>query len=248
MRIREVFTAGQTKPYSIYGNYFRLASLTGVTRGSISVIFWRRGVQLNLDVAGIDAGQGVADDGGFDHIDLTSAEAQTVEFQVLRGRTIDNRVTGDVSIIDGGKARTLAGQAYIGVGGIQAAGGQFPHVQFKNPAASGMRSILKSIMPGLSGAAQAQLWFHDADLAVAGGAVRSKLAGGADGVTLIKTESNAAPLGTTQFGTVYLGAAVSLPLPLQEPIVLQEGKGVLVRAQTVALILVATAEVVEEPK
>jgi len=246
----ESFAAGQTKRFAVPGNFFRVKRVSGVTSESVDVVFFRDGQRVNHDLTDADAGDGIGplpQGAGFDYFEITSAVAQSVSFDVARGLRFSQRVVGEVSVIDGGKARTLSNQAFLGPNFQAAVAAEYAHVQWKNPAASGIRSVIKSIFAGVSAASLVHLYFFDVDLTVANGVVQSKANGGAAGLTQCRLQSNAVLLGTTDLGAVYLGAGASVHLPLQEPLVLAAGEGVILVSFTPNVALATAAEVVEEP-
>ncbi|WP_042301733.1 hypothetical protein [Paraburkholderia kururiensis] len=61
------------------------------------------------------------------------------------GRLDDNALQGLVQVVDGGKARTLANQAFAGAAFTTAAAGQMPYVQLWNPATNPNRLVLEQI-------------------------------------------------------------------------------------------------------
>ncbi|MBY4945080.1 hypothetical protein K6V92_00380 [Cupriavidus respiraculi] len=62
------------------------------------------------------------------------------------GDFFDQRISGTVDVIDGGKARSLSGSAYIGLALTGTAGaGNFQHVQLWNPAGSGKNLMVEQL-------------------------------------------------------------------------------------------------------
>lgn len=61
------------------------------------------------------------------------------------GEFTDNRVSGSVEVIDGGKARTMAEVAYLSSVGFAAVAGQYSYASLWNPPASGRALVLETV-------------------------------------------------------------------------------------------------------
>lgn len=139
-----VIPANETLRLAAQGDFFKVLNATGL-------------VEVTGDtfgtIGGLRAGHGL-DKTPFTALtlrDLTGA-ANTVEILVADERFIDDRVTGEVSVIDGGKSRTLAGQVFGGrFSNSAAAPGNRNWAQWMNPAASTKRMIVSS-WSGMGGA------------------------------------------------------------------------------------------------
>lgn len=57
----------------------------------------------------------------------------------------DDRITGTVDVVDGGRARTIQGHAFMGYAGVTSASGQYSTSQLWNPAGSGKRLVVEQI-------------------------------------------------------------------------------------------------------
>jgi hypothetical protein len=164
------------------------------------------------------------------------------------GAIEDDRITGEVSVIDGGRSRTLSGAAFSV--GVVAAGsvGNYAHAQILNPSGSGKVITLTQIRFSLSGAGAISGLRYDTALATLYGSPPSKRIGGAASAAECRSEANASTLGT---GLVMVAAYAPAsqeapPLVLTEPIVLDAGKGFLVRANVTATNLAATFQGFED--
>lgn len=69
------------------------------------------------------------------------------------GEITDNRVTGSVEVVNGEKARTLAGGMFAGSAFCAAVAATYSTIQLWNPPASGKRLIVTNVSYGVSGAA-----------------------------------------------------------------------------------------------
>lgn len=57
----------------------------------------------------------------------------------------DDRIAGTVDVVDGGRTRTIQGQAFMGYAGVTSAAGQYSTSQLWNPAGSGKRLVVEQI-------------------------------------------------------------------------------------------------------
>ena len=105
-----VIPAGQSAPLLVEGEYFKVLSSTGT-------------LEITGDTFGqlgeILPGQGL-ENTRFKRLTLrdTSGGINTVQLLVAGEKFVDDRITGEVSIIDGNLARTRANQAFLTQSGI----------------------------------------------------------------------------------------------------------------------------------
>lgn len=194
--------------------------------------------------------------GLFEKVRITNgATAQTVKFAYGTGDAGSRRnsgnvtvqgtvgVSGTVSVVDGGKARTLANQvfgyrAFIGAAGA----GIYNYGQLWNPVGSGKRLVIKSLM--CSGAS-ATVMIGDAVIGVANGTVKSKLSGGAAPAAASYLAQTAGALAgtTSQVDSIPNG----VPNVQQEPIVIKPGYGLIIGGDVANVPVTLTAHFIEEP-
>lgn len=235
MRINEAFLAGITRQYNVVGNFLRLQSADGLAAGSVSIEFWAGARKLIIDMSAADPGDRIRTfPETFDRIEITSTVNQMLALQILRGDAGSDRITGEVSVIDGGRARTVGSVAYMGAASSAALAANYSHVQLWNPSAT-KRCVIEQVMAGASLVGSVQLVFHNAALTTLVGAIRSKLSGGADGPFQLRSQQNAAQIGTA---APFLGwhaqpAATPVLYPMKEPIVLTVNQGLIVRNSAV---------------
>lgn len=178
-------------------------------------------------------------------VDL-SGSANTGFVLVAGSEMIDDRITGEVSVIDGGKGRTAANQAFIGVGAIAGAGA-YPHAQIWNPAGSGKNVFVSQIVLTLNTAAAIGCGLSNVQMATQLQKVKSKRYGGADGVAQFRTEANVAQLGGNQYAFyAYLPANQPVVWKPAEPFMLVPGSGLIACPGTVGVTLYATFDIYEE--
>lgn len=163
------------------------------------------------------------------------------------GQLDDSTVTGEVSIVDGGKSRTLAGTAYSGYLGCAAVAAQYPHVQLRNPAGSGKNVFVESFLVSTSVAALITAGTYATQLANAITAATAKKYGGPAAAALSFYENNAVYIPGSILLGQQLGATQSLTINFREPVQLPPGSGFVIGAQTQNSALTASVEFFEEP-
>jgi hypothetical protein len=171
--------------------------------------------------------------------------------QVLLGEGdfFDNRISGSVEIIDGGKARTLAGLSFMGAVALAGAASMQAHVQLWNPPGSVKNIIVESIYIGSSGAATIDFGPSSAPLSTLFGlpTVSKKFTAMApSSVTECRTQNNAGLLLGNAFANVMVSASLTAVVALKEPIVIAPGRGLLVQNEMNGMTLSATFEYFEE--
>lgn len=158
------------------------------------------------------------------------AKAQPILGQLLVGDGFfdDNRISGSVEVIDGGKSRTLAGAAFMGgvQGGSVAA--QYTHVQVWNPAASGKNVIVESVTYSSGGNGGIYIRTNAAALANLTGNGPAKLANGAASAAELRYASLGAFQGGGNMLVLNLAAGQFSTFNFKEPVVLKPGNGILV--------------------
>jgi hypothetical protein len=157
--------------------------------------------------------------------------------------------SGVVSIVDGGKARTLANAAFLStvvIGGVAA---EYSHLQLLNPTGSGKNVILEQLWVATSVASmQVIMTAYSIALSTMTNAAVSKKIGGAAGVAELRRQNGGTQLtsGLQKLIQAPLAASTLLAFPLREPIVLAPGSGVIVQGTSVNVDLQAIWEHWEE--
>lgn len=163
-------------------------------------------------------------------------------------RLTDGRVQGDVSIIDGGKARTLADEAFIFNAYAAGVAAEYSHLQLWNPVDSGERFIVKSFNAYSSSAGYLRLHRHDAALAqdVSGGVVSKNFkASPGTCAALGKYDQLAAIVGDV-IKNFICEANIYYHEVLQEPIVIHPGYGLIAIAETANIPIGFSCEFTKE--
>lgn len=161
----------------------------------------------------------------------------------------ENRVQGDVNVIDGGKSITLANAAFFKKGSQQGVSGEYSHIQLLNPSGSGVRTIVENIIPSAhSGTGAFGLRRYDTALSTLDGAGVNKNTGGPAGKTLVYDGTNVAILGINTPLQAYGIAPLTLPtgFRLSKPIVLYPGQGYVVVWDQVNCTMACAFEWTEE--
>ncbi len=183
---------------------------------------------------GIEAGQGLAmaDGQQFSRLEITDMTgAANAGFIIISDDSfIDGRVTGEVSVIDGERSRTVAGGRLMAGVGFQPA--NFPQIQLWNPSTD-RNLVVTGLEFSTSVAASVNVFGNAVALATDVTAVRSgnALIGAAVGVGQIRTENKT---GVSGYGNLFsIDAVASTPykLKLSGPIVVPPGTGINVIAQ-----------------
>jgi hypothetical protein len=158
-------------------------------------------------------------------------------------------ILNSVSIVDGGKVRTLAGQAFLGSAGVGPIAAQFSHAQLRMPAGTGKRAVLRQVIAGSTVAGVLQLQRFDTALATFLQNAPSKNIGSADSSAEQRIETNVGQLGTGGLIAQELVQAnvTAPPLVLAEPLVIHPGQGVLLRQNVANTQLWTVWEFYEEP-
>lgn len=163
----------------------------------------------------------------------------------------DDRISGTVDIVDGGKSRTLAGQSFSSAVLCYGAGGLYSTAQVFNPADSGKRVscskiIITSTISGLIKIG----WNTAANGALPPEGVASKLTGGVSGKAKICNIGLAAePAGFKYLGIYESGGGggSTFIYAFAEPVLIMPGFGLNVQHGTIGTPTIqANFELVEE--
>jgi hypothetical protein len=229
-------SAGETEVLPVVGRFFQVLSATGRVRV-------RTNTNLEVDLL---AGQGVRDF-HFQELQVRDLSGGANLVYILAGDAPldDRRVTGEVSIIDGGRARTLANLAFMRNVYVPAAAAQTSYAQLWNPVGSGRRVNVTQVWGASAGAGGLVLSIGSAQ--GGGGATTgtSKLGGGATGSGVLYGTQGALPASTPMFSTNIV-ANGSINVRVAEPIMLPPGYGLTLNHGTVNSELAASFEWFEE--
>jgi hypothetical protein len=184
------------------------------------------------DMVKLKPGEGFTFSRQYESLIITNADAQvtiTGELVAGDGSFQANRIQGEVSVIDGGRTRTLNGKAFIVYGSNAGGVGKYGYIQLKNPSGSGLNCFVQNV--GMASADQAggllRLSAYDTSLTPFGSSPRSKNIGGTDSTMELNYGEDASGFGTT---ILYMPFERIYEYKLQdfrEPLMLAPGKGML---------------------
>lgn len=164
------------------------------------------------------------------------------------GAFYDNRISGSVEVIDGGKARTMSGAACIGLFGAPQGAGQYSSTQLWNPPGSGKLLVLEQVIcvSGVStGFVHAKT---NAPLSGAGAQlVKKNFADPTSPTGIARVQASAAP-PTNLGGVILINSPVNVSSIFRpiEPIVIPPGYGYCIYGQNLNADLTTSYEWYEE--
>lgn len=162
------------------------------------------------------------------------------------GKLDDSTVAGEVSMIDGGLARTLGNQAFMATSSVGPVAGQLSHVQLWNPAVSGKNVFVESYSMSSTVAQSIQIGDYNAEYGTAGNAVMPKYGGSAVGVGVMRVTTNAGTLTTNGGPAFYVNANTPQVVNFREPYLIVPGRGLTVFGNTANAWLSANFEWYEQ--
>lgn len=198
---------------NVEGEYVRIMSSTG----TVEI------VTETYRIGPIAAGQGQANT-SFKRLTINdkSGVANKGVILIASADFIDQRISGEVFVIDGAKIRSLAGGALTAHMYISASPGFFSMAQLWNPAGSGKNIIISQMIGSISGGYGLQIKGTNTILPVPTiQSIGSKNIGGPVGVGVAQVQSVAATLVNPATFAISNGIVVRLT----EPFVLTPGSG-----------------------
>ena len=232
--------AGGTQVIVADGAYLKLLNSTGPIR-----IRTDSGITMKPL-----AGQGFRRQ-GFTRIEVMdlSGAANVGSFAIASEDMVDDRISGEVSVIDGGKARTIANTAFWASASV-GAGAWYGTVMLYNNSTT-KNLIVESVGVGLLGGVDASmhLGFLGSGPAgwTAGNAPKSKMAGGANSVAgQVWTQQPGAPI-VPYMVDLYCKSNTTQIIKLTEPIIVGPGYGLCVDCGALNQNMAANFEFYELP-
>lgn len=228
MLISEPFTAGQSKTYKTPGAMFLLRSAFF----PVDVQLYRNGKRLNSDLDQALSGDGAVPPGGFNQVEITSSETQTVSFWIVPGAIFSQRIAGEVSVVDGGAARTLAGQSFSGSASEGPVSAQFSYVQLWN-ASTTHRFLVYRIVLSTPAAQRMKLTHGALALTTVGSAPENKMTVGSQSPNAqMRGQSSAGNIGNFLGSVGFVGASNPILLESNDPYIVGPGNGLIVGGET----------------
>lgn len=155
----------------------------------------------------------------------------TIVGQILMGEGSfqDNRISGSVEVIDGGKARTNSGAACVGYCYVGATAGNAGHVQLWNPAGSGKRLYVGQVgfYSGGTVGNGIVLGYNTTALVTLRAMGARKRLGSGNSVAEMRVNSNVGAASETVSGPLFALAKGLTTLRFNEPMQLDPGYGLL---------------------
>lgn len=163
------------------------------------------------------------------------------------GDFIDQRISGTVDVIDGGKARTLGNVAFAGFTYQGAVAAQCGRVQLWNPAGSGKNVVVEQVLTLAGGVATAcHIKLNTAALTTLDQVGQSKKSGGTASVMELRRDSTATPSAAPMLLAAGMPASQLTPYKPVEPVVLIPGYGLLIYGTVVNTDIGASFEWYED--
>lgn len=240
--ISQTFAAGETKIFQVSGQYFELLDAPFPVNVRLTD---RSGAQRGLMTAA--EASFFLRNSDFETIELVSPTAQTIRFMYGSAEAGTRRSAGVVSVVDGGKARSKTGLSFFAGFYHGAIAGNYSQVQLWNPAASGRNLVLTQINYSMAAIGGVFLRRHTGALVTnASSVILNKLISGAAGVAQFRTEAFTALFGTS-FHYIHLLARSAQLLRVSDPIIVEQGNGVIVACDQLATEVAGAFEWTEEP-
>jgi hypothetical protein len=158
----------------------------------------------------------------------------------------DDRIVGQVEVINGERARTMADKAFVAYINVAPATGYAPYVQLWNPVNSGKNLIVERLYL-CSATTQSIRIGVTAQLPIVVGAPQNKRIGSA-AVSVAEARvaiTNAPAIGTAIYN-MYTTAGIPQMIQMSEPIVIPPGNGLTVAAPMINTDLPTNFEYYEE--
>ncbi|WP_295375628.1 hypothetical protein [uncultured Pseudacidovorax sp.] len=224
--ISGAWAAGETKTFQIAGHYIEILD----AQYSCDVVLMDRTGSQQSFMRGAEASFFTRPSGGFETVQITSAQAQTIRLFVGSGDAGTRRISSTVNVVDGARARTIAGAAFIAGINAQSAAGKIAVAQLRNAPASAKRIVVNRVLLACDNTATAVAFGYIATpiSATAGGTMASKMLGGpastsAQGFTDTASFAAAPPAGVVELGVASVPAGGTFEFIFDEPIVLVPG-------------------------
>jgi len=230
-------TPNGSQVLEVAGSYFRYKGGLGAIRVTPS----------SGDAVELLPGQGM-ENVKFDRLIVKDLSGAANAGAVLAGsgNWRDERITGSVEVIDGGKNRTVANQAFMATTYCGGQAGNTAQIQLWNPALSGKRVIVARVTRGSATAGTVAVGITAVALVTKDKNAQSKLSGGAASVAELRVESKVGASGLAALTSNVVQAGVDLQFQFLEPVVLLPGYGLVLSASTLAADVLGAFEFFEE--
>jgi len=241
--IKAEFFAGEIKSFMIQGEYLEILE----SAYPIDVAMMdRSGAQLST-MRNAEASY-FSRPGKYEVIQITSAIAQTVRLFIGSGDAGTRRTSGEVSVIDGGKSRTIANNAFLASGYCASQIGKLAISELYNNGGAGKKAIISSITVASATANVIALGFNNAPTSNLLKFATSKLTGGISSTSIaVRYQSVDAIPGTfIELMVIYVPANETIEFKLNEPLILLANRGLQIYASVAGTDLRTSFEFFEE--
>lgn len=246
---------GQGVPMAVRGRFVRYWKVTTGEQNPAILIRGEGGLQVPLmpgqsfalpaswDRIVIENFDGVAPIAGI----LLIGDLEFTDNRIAGEVTVQGtvNVAGEVSVIDGASAVTLANEAFCGVGTCLAVAAKFSQLQVLNPVGSGKVVSINGVLMSADVAGKIVVRTWSTPLATLYSYGASKYVGGANALTEVRSEAVASVVLGKGLLETYCAANGVIDYRLKEPVVLAAGQGVVVAHGVVNTALSATFEFTE---
>ncbi|MEV8140611.1 hypothetical protein [Pseudarthrobacter oxydans] len=238
------FTIGayEVLPLMVQGSYFKILSATGMVDVTGDTFGTVEALQAGQGLRGQDFGRLVVRD--------RSGGSNMVRLLIGDDQFIDDRISGEVVVIEGNKGRSIAGKAFTATTVFGAASaGNVNQVALYNPVGSGARLVVNNIVAGVSQGGQLLISTgQGVPLGVSSAPRKKDVSASAGNSVAVKYDAIAtdAALGGTIVIALSLAAGQSMALPIQEPFIVREGRFMAVKTTVDSQDLIASMQFYEE--
>lgn len=236
------WAAGETKTFHVNGEYLEILDC----QYTCDVMLMNKvGAQLSI-MKGCEASFFSRPKEGYNTVQITSQQAQYLRVFLGSGDAGTRRISSTVAVVDGGKARTLAGATGVAVGQTAPVAAKFSIAGVWNPVGSGRRVIIKRAF--VSTLTAQVLYFGRIAVAPAGLAVPAPmLFNGAAYPGLAKSCGDTlADLSGLTVAGVFSQSVSPVQFALDEPIVVRPGFGFVFAAGSANTDVTVSIPFVEE--
>ena len=232
-------SAGGALTLLVEGGVFKIISCTGVVAVTIDG---------GSTIGPINAGQGMKTEFSRLTISDMSGAANVGRIAVASNDFIDDRISGEVLVIDGGKATTMSGQAFSGNLFCGAVAAQYAHIQHWN-ASTTKHSIVDQILMSSTTAINATVRAHNAALSTlcTQAAPANKRIGQADSVMEQRQQNSVAVIPTGKvLGSLMVAANTQTVYKFTRPLIVPPSQSICINATVLNTDLTVVFETYEE--
>lgn len=240
-------TASQTRQLDAPGNYFYYyAGSAGGADPTITL----RGLSSGLRIV-LKPGQAFRLPAGSTEnswVMTNYAGAATIIGSVIvgNGEITDNRITGSVEVVDGGKNRTLGKTAFMVGGQKTGVAAQYSFLQLWNPAGTGKNLIVEAMNVGSSSAGSLWIFGETSTRPTLLATPTSKLINsGAASVGQLKSDNSASAPAGPMF-SIAVAANATQQIKFNEPIIVPPGTALTTMHTAFGADVLSTFELFEE--